>query len=323
MNTPFYRNALAASRAFGIIKNDIAARKLGHAYLVISPDGEAIKKLFMLVSEAVYCRYGGCGECADCLKVLHDNNPDLKHVNLIGDNITKDHVEAVLKDAQLKPFYDAPKLYMIYRSDLMNLTAQNKLLKTLEEPPPAVTIFLGAAQEAALLPTIKSRARKIYLDFFEKDVIYRAVLNYTEDEKKAALAAACSDGYLTRAYEIASSKDFLERYEEAIALLMSLDTSAKVLDAVNLDIASKARLPELLNILSPIFRDVMAVSAGAKPSVLSELSDEIVKLGAHFSPSAAAKAIMAVNKAREMLYFNVGAAAAAEKLFFDILELRT
>lgn len=55
--------------------------------------------------------------------------------------------------------------------------AQNKLLKTLEEPPKDVTIFLGVANEASMLDTIKSRARAVAIDVFDEDVVYNALLS--------------------------------------------------------------------------------------------------------------------------------------------------
>ena len=53
------------------------------------------------------------------------------------------------------------KVAIIDEADLMNKTAQNALLKTLEETGEKVTIILVASNENRLLPTIKSRCQKI------------------------------------------------------------------------------------------------------------------------------------------------------------------
>jgi DNA polymerase-3 subunit delta' len=45
----------------------------------------------------------------------------------------------------------------------MNEDAQSALLKTLEEPPPGITIMLCADQEARLLPTVRSRCARVRL----------------------------------------------------------------------------------------------------------------------------------------------------------------
>ena len=45
----------------------------------------------------------------------------------------------------------------------MNEDAQNILLKTLEEPPAAVTLILAADEDDQLLPTVRSRAARIRL----------------------------------------------------------------------------------------------------------------------------------------------------------------
>ena len=56
---------------------------------------------------------------------------------------------------------------MILFADRMNPSAQNALLKTLEEPPPHSLLMLVTDSPAALLPTIRSRAQ--FVDVTEDD----------------------------------------------------------------------------------------------------------------------------------------------------------
>lgn len=81
----------------------------------------------------------------------------------------------------------------------MNAQAQNKILKTLEEPPKDVTIFLGVANEASMLATIKSRTRNVYIDLFDEETIYNSMLALGLDDQMSAIAAACSEGQLGKA----------------------------------------------------------------------------------------------------------------------------
>ena len=57
----------------------------------------------------------------------------------------------------------------------MNASAQNKLLKTLEEPPKNVHILLGATSEYPLLATLKSRVKKLEIPPFDNQTIYKAL----------------------------------------------------------------------------------------------------------------------------------------------------
>lgn len=55
------------------------------------------------------------------------------------------------------------KVYILDEADLLNINAQNSILKIIEEPPKGVYIFLIAKGLESILSTIKSRCTKIYL----------------------------------------------------------------------------------------------------------------------------------------------------------------
>lgn len=74
--------------------------------------------------------------------------------------IKVEDVAGLIEDTETKPFESDNKLYFVNYADKMNPAAQNKLLKTLEEPQKAVSIFLGVGSESAILDTVKSRTKK-------------------------------------------------------------------------------------------------------------------------------------------------------------------
>jgi hypothetical protein len=53
------------------------------------------------------------------------------------------------------------RFLVIHEAHMLTTEAQNALLKLLEEPPAGTTIILTAADEDALLPTIRSRAQRL------------------------------------------------------------------------------------------------------------------------------------------------------------------
>lgn len=55
------------------------------------------------------------------------------------------------------------KVYILDEADILNINAQNSILKIIEEPPKGVYIFLIAKGLESILSTIKSRCTKIYL----------------------------------------------------------------------------------------------------------------------------------------------------------------
>ena len=77
--------------------------------------------------------------------------------------INKDEADRITKLAYLKSYEGGVKIFLIWMVEKMNITASNKLLKLLEEPPPKTIFILVCEQEDKLLDTIKSRCYKIFI----------------------------------------------------------------------------------------------------------------------------------------------------------------
>ena len=77
--------------------------------------------------------------------------------------INKDEAEKITKIASLKSYEGGVKIFLIWMAEKMNISASNKLLKLLEEPPPKTIFILVCEQENKLLDTIKSRCQKILI----------------------------------------------------------------------------------------------------------------------------------------------------------------
>ncbi len=73
-------------------------------------------------------------------------------------------IRTFIKRLTLKPQQGTKVAGIIANSELLTPEAQQALLKTLEEPPKGVLLFLGAANTSQLLPTILSRCETIRLD---------------------------------------------------------------------------------------------------------------------------------------------------------------
>lgn len=317
-----FTDALLNSEAFSLIRNDVKRGALSHAYMVISPDAEAVKELFLLVGCAVYCPYDVCLECTQCKKVMHNNHADITHLNLDGGKISVDDVKGLIDDTFLAPYESDRKLYFVYNAEQMNAAAQNKLLKTFEEPAASSTIFLGTAGEQAMLETLKSRAKKIYLDRFSPQVIKKQVESITGDSSAAEVASVCADGLLSRALEIAQNGAYAETFDATLDLLDNLQKSRDIVLYLDDKLPFVKNMPLFLDILSVIMRDVMVAGAQNERFVLSRHRlNRIENIASRYSARAAGEIIYLINDARKKTAVNVGAAGVLENLLFGILEV--
>lgn len=316
-----FESTLKGSNAYKFIRSDLKSG-LGHAYAITSGDDDVVDEFFTLIATAVYCdnNHSSCMECAQCRKVLHSNHPDIFHVNAEREKIKVEDVNKMLSSVYIKSL-SGRKLYFIHRADLMNVQAQNKLLKTLEEPPEGVTIFLGVANESAMLDTIKSRVRNIHLDLFDEDVVYNAMLALGYDREKCEVAAACSEGMLGKAKKIAASPQYSALYNSALDLLRKLERSSDIL-RLDANVANQENLSEFLDVLSIIIRDMLVVQQNADMILSKHVTGEICSLAGKYSPLALAKILAIISDTRRQLSLNVNALSAIDNLLFSILEVR-
>jgi DNA polymerase-3 subunit delta' len=93
--------------------------------------------------------------------------------------------------------------------ELQNPQGSNALLKILEEPPPRALLLLVSDAPARLLPTIRSRCRRLLLRPLEEADVVRAVVAATgrdADDAEVREAAAASGGSASRAIALLDDK---------------------------------------------------------------------------------------------------------------------
>ncbi len=118
----------------------------------------------------------GCGTCDDCRTAIAGTHPDL---HMIYRQLNREHSDsAVRKRKGLElgvdvvrefiidkvartPQRGRAKVFIIKEADVLNIEAQNALLKTLEEPPGATYLILLVVGLDYLLPTTQSRCQII------------------------------------------------------------------------------------------------------------------------------------------------------------------
>lgn len=143
-------------------------RGLSHAYIVSGPAGSGKHTLAQLLAAGMLCTSPGekpCGRCASCLKVQKGLHPDVSVITgpEEGKPITVDQVRALRSDAYIRPNEGERKIYLLEGADQMNASAQNALLKLLEEGPRFAAFLLLARNSGALLETVRSRCEELFL----------------------------------------------------------------------------------------------------------------------------------------------------------------
>ena len=147
-----------------IVEND----NISHAYIFEGPGSIDKKSFAESFAKGILCPVNtgdDCGRCGICRKIDHGNHEDIIYISADGRSI-KDAVITDMQDSlKTKPFGDR-HIVIIEDSDTMTLRAQNRLLKTLEEPPGKTVIILLSENMENLTQTIQSRCVKYRINHF-------------------------------------------------------------------------------------------------------------------------------------------------------------
>ena len=204
--------------------------QISHAYIINGEKDSGKMMLARTFAQAFFCENSKsepCGECAACKKVEHNNHPDVIYVTHEKPNLIKvdDIRDQIVEDMHIKPYAGARKIYIVENAELMNEAAQNALLKSLEEPPAYVTIFLLTENVSALLDTILSRC--ILLNICpvvkERDELERILTKtYQMPDYEADEIINLAQGNVGKAFSLASDEEFRDFMDRVLNLAIRI-----------------------------------------------------------------------------------------------------
>ena len=145
-----------------------AVRRLSHAYIISGPEGSGKEQLAGLLASAYVCSGPGekpCMACANCRKTRGNIHPDVRRITVPEGKrgIAVDQIRQLRSDAYIRPNEAGRKVFLIEDAQTMNDSAQNALLKVLEDGPAYLAFLLLSENPQQLLETIRSRCEVLSL----------------------------------------------------------------------------------------------------------------------------------------------------------------
>lgn len=153
--------------------------RMPHALLLHGPAGVGKRDLALALAQWIVCEAptpdGACDACDACNWFVQGNHPDYRYLEpkeeetdetgkvtkKASKEIKVEQVREITDFLCLSAHRGGWRSALIYPAEFMNAAAANALLKTLEEPPPRVLLILVSHQPGRLLPTVRSRCRKV------------------------------------------------------------------------------------------------------------------------------------------------------------------
>lgn len=146
------------------LKKVVTDKKISHAYLFVG-EPDIRRELGFEFSKSILCTESAddnCGKCISCRKMEHGNHEDVLLIDKDGSTIKTEAIENLISSISYKSIGERSVVIMD-NADRMTVAAQNKLLKTLEDPAGNSIIILLAERKNALKDTIVSRCVSFYL----------------------------------------------------------------------------------------------------------------------------------------------------------------
>ena len=244
--------------------------KFPHAIVLQGEKGCGKRSFAKLLAQTLVCQNkdrAPCGECSSCIRAKAGSHPDIRIEEGSGAtrSLTVDTIKTLIADAHKMPEESDVQVYLLFIDNKMGETAQNKLLKIIEEPP-ARTVFIFTCQSAeVLLPTIRSRTQIFTLQppAIPEAAAYVMNKKNLSDEKAQELAELCGGNIGKMLDEKESGQAALVKH--SLELLLPAVTAKNEQDIFKVTagfIRDKKLFADVLEQLREIVRQVILLKSG-------------------------------------------------------------
>lgn len=295
-------------------------KKGGHvfSYLIVSKDAFSANMVAKLFAQAIICPEM-CNECENCKKLQAGGHPDVKIYPEKGKLLVEES-KRIVEESFVKPIFAERKVLIVQNIENSTEEAQNKLLKSLEEPNEKVAYVLTSSFPEKILPTIKSRCIKVEVPPLPAQTVLPLLKG---DDQEKSLAVAIGGGYLSKTLQLAERGDLQELALLAIELLVKLSSSKQAILWSKRLIDKKEDFSLIMEIFGLVLEDVLLLKTNKKAGIrleglrkqLNEVSDEL-----------SVKCLVALSglivKAMKEIGYNVNFPLVVDNLVMNILEVK-
>ena len=297
-------------------------KKGGHvfSYLIVSKDLLSAQTVAKLFAKTILCT-NVCGKCENCQKINAGVHPDVKVFPEKNDKLLVEESKRIVEESFVKPIFADKKIIIIQNFENSTEEAQNKLLKSLEEPNESVVYILTASSTEKILPTILSRCVKVEVPPISEKSILPMMQNIDDEIKQISIVAG--EGYISKTLELSKKENLFDIFNLAFDILKCLNSSRQAVLWSKKVLDLKNDFDLFIEIFSLIIEDLLLLKAnknaknkfGFARNKLEELAEELsIKCLINLAK-------LAVKVVKEK-YFNVNFSLIVDNFIMDILEVK-
>lgn len=279
-----FTDILGHKKPLSIINAYIEGSSFSGGFIFSGPEGIGKRMVAQICAQKLNClaqEIKPCGLCESCRKIEKLAHPDL-HITQNGQSQIKiEDIRSILREANLRPYEGAMKVFIIDNAHKLNLEAANSLLKTLEEPPKDSLIILITHKPQNIIKTIISRCKQIkFSPLIRSELETVLIKNYSFEKLTAHFLAYYAEGRLGLALRLKDSLYLAQKNKIFDSFVLSSKPLERQLMGQN-----KEELRACLNILASWFRDIYLLKLGLPDQEIIHLDrlSDLLKLIPIFS----------------------------------------
>jgi DNA polymerase III subunit delta' len=325
-----FRDVVGHRRIVDLLSRAVSRDSLPPSLIFAGPGGVGKRKVAIAVAQALNCvsprtgsDFDSCGVCQACSRIERGVHPDVLVVEP-GENgsIKVDQVRDIVDRAMYRPFDGRRRVVIVDDADALVPSAQNALLKTLEEPPSSSVFMLVTSRPDLLLATVVSRCPRLRFRALDLSDVVAALKRMGKTEAEARAAAVSAGGSLGMALE-ASAGDLVETRDVARRVLTQaaanrdprqrLEASKDLLENTGGGGAGdRAQLSMHLRAMALLVRDVELLATRADvPLANEDVRSDVERLSA-FRGDRGIRAFTTIDQALAALDGNAGVKVVAD-----------
>lgn len=304
--------------------NDNIKGKFPHAVMLISEDRVYAEKYALRLAKMLLCEHkangDACGECVVCQNIEKSVHPDV--ISFGKESvISADDASEIVSSVVIGPYSAERKIYILYDYDKINKTVENKLLKTLEEPPSYCTFILVVGNVNKLLQTTLSRTRKIYLEGLEIPQLTKIL--ETQGVQDAEIIAVQACGSLEKAQGYSKNNDAKAIMDFVCDCLVGMNDTMSIINHAFKFEEFSNHFDDVINSFALVTFDSLKVKIGAVNLVDNKhYLDSIKTIAENTTITALTKIIEATYKAKKMRESNVVMSNIIDQFLLKIVEVK-
>lgn len=292
-----------------------------HACILCSQDNiflDAFSKLMVL---SHVCKNNICFDCPDCKKVLDGNAIDVLRYGFEKSVVVEDS-QNIVAESYVVPLEFENKYFIIKDIDKATVSAQNKLLKIIEEPKSFDRYIFLTNSIDAVLPTIKSRCVVHNLPKLDSTEL----LALCQDNKMSVesyTTVEYANGSFQKLCEIANDEHFKTLYQLSLSVLTNMKNSSNVLEFSSKILSYKDQFSKFIDILYSFFADLLCLKQNKAELIKNKnIQNQLNVLQAQYSELAIIKILEYIASVPEKMRFNININFIVDNLLLKILEIK-